>query len=68
MAEGRLKYGPGPRVWAAFLGVVQIFFAIVIGVYFWNLLRSQQGNKVAVERESRKELDTATELRGDLAQ
>ncbi|MFY9189268.1 MAG: ATP-dependent protease LonB [bacterium] len=47
----------------SFLGVVQIFFAIVIGVYFWNLLRSQQGNKVAVERESRKELDKLRELR-----
>ena len=32
----------------SFLGAVQIFFAIVIGIYFWNLLRSQQGNKVAV--------------------
>ncbi len=31
--------------------------------YFWNLLRSQQGNKVAVERESRKELDKLRELR-----
>ncbi|MGI6129164.1 MAG: ATP-dependent protease LonB [bacterium] len=47
----------------SFLGVVQIFFAIVIGVYFWNLLRSQQGNKVAVERESRKELDKLRQMR-----
>ena len=47
----------------SFLGAVQIFFAIVIGIYFWNLLRSQQGNKVAVERESRKELDKLRELR-----
>ncbi|MGI6604686.1 MAG: ATP-dependent protease LonB [bacterium] len=47
----------------SFLGVVQIFFAIVIGVYFWNLLRSQQGSRVAVERESRKELDKLHRLR-----
>jgi Lon-like ATP-dependent protease len=46
-----------------FLGVVQIFFAIVIGIYFWNLLRSQQGSKVAVERESRKEMEKLRELR-----
>lgn len=45
------------------LGAVQIFFAIVIGLYFWNLLRNQQGNKVAVERESRKELEKLGKLR-----
>ncbi|WP_350342593.1 ATP-dependent protease LonB [Proteinivorax tanatarense] len=39
------------------LTFIQIFFAIVIGLYFWNLLRSQQSNKHAVEKESRKELD-----------
>ncbi|NLG86129.1 MAG: ATP-dependent protease LonB [Firmicutes bacterium] len=47
----------------SFLGVIQIFFAIVIGVYFWSLLRSQQGNKVAVERESRKELEKLRQMR-----
>jgi Lon-like ATP-dependent protease len=47
----------------SFLGVIQIFFAIVIGIYFWNLLRTQQGNKIAVERESRKELDKLRSLR-----
>ncbi len=43
---------------------VQIFFAIVIGLYFWNLLRSQQGSKVAVNRESRKEMDRLQRMRG----
>lgn len=45
------------------LGFVQIFFAIVIGLYFWNLLKSQQGNKVAVEKESKKELDKLQRMR-----
>ncbi len=45
------------------LGFVQIFFAIVIGLYFWNLLKSQQGNKVAVERESKKELEKLQKMR-----
>ncbi|MBS3949723.1 MAG: ATP-dependent protease LonB, partial [Peptococcaceae bacterium] len=44
--------------------VVQVFFAIVIGLYFLNLLRSQQGSKVAVEKESRKETDKLRKLRG----
>lgn len=45
------------------LGFIQIFFAIVIGLYFWNLLKNQQGTKVAVQRESRKELEKLRELR-----
>lgn len=43
--------------------LIQFFFAIVIGLYFWNLLRSQQGNRVAVERESKKEMDKLQKLR-----
>lgn len=43
--------------------VIQFFFAVVIGLYFWNLLKSQQGNKIAVQRESRKELEKLERLR-----
>ena len=46
-----------------FLSFVQIFFAIVIGLYFWNLLRAQQGNKHAVEKESKKEMEKLQQLR-----
>ena len=45
------------------VSVVQFFFVIVIGMYFWNLLRSQQGNRGAVERESRKEIDKLQKMR-----
>ncbi len=45
------------------IGFVQIFFAIVIGLYFWNLLRSQQTSKVAVDRESRKEMEQLQRMR-----
>lgn len=45
------------------LGLVQIFFAIVIGMYFWNLLKGQQGNKIAIEKESHKELEKLQKLR-----
>ncbi|MDU2066101.1 MAG: AAA family ATPase, partial [Sporomusaceae bacterium] len=46
-----------------FFTLLQCFFAVVIGLYFWNLLRSQQGNKVAVEKESRSEIDKLQRLR-----
>lgn len=42
---------------------VQLFFAVVIGIYFWNLLRSQKGSRSAVDRESRKEMDKLRKLR-----
>lgn len=45
------------------LTFVQFFFAVVIGLYFWNLLRTQQGARGAVERESRKEIDRLRRLR-----
>ncbi|WP_371368436.1 Lon protease 2 [Sporomusa rhizae] len=45
------------------ISVIQLFFAVVIGLYFWNLLKSQQGNKVAVERESKKEMDKLQKMR-----
>ncbi|NLW56054.1 MAG: ATP-dependent protease LonB [Firmicutes bacterium] len=41
----------------------QSFFAIVIGLYFWNLLRAQQGTKVAVDREAKKEMEKLQRLR-----
>ena len=45
------------------ISLIQFFFAVVIGLYFLNLLRSQQGNRVAVERESKKEMDKLQRLR-----
>ncbi|MGE5676621.1 MAG: ATP-dependent protease LonB [Pseudomonadota bacterium] len=43
--------------------LIQLFFAVVIGLYFLNLLRGQQSNKVAVEKESRKELEKLQRMR-----
>lgn len=45
------------------LMVIQLFFAVVIGLYFWNLLRNQQTNRTAVDKESKKELEKLRKLR-----
>ncbi|QQE77029.1 ATP-dependent protease LonB [Alicyclobacillus sp. SO9] len=45
------------------LAVIQVFFAVVVGLYFWNLLKQQNSNRHAIERESRKELDKLRKLR-----
>lgn len=42
---------------------VQLFFAVVIGLYFWNLLRNQQSNRTAIDKESRKEMEKLRKLR-----
>ncbi len=49
--------------WNGFLGFIQILFLVVIGLYFWNLLRGQQGARIAVDRESKKELEKIQRLR-----
>jgi len=40
-----------------FAFIVQFMFSIVIGMYFFNMLKSQKGNKTALEKESKKELN-----------
>lgn len=43
--------------------VVQLFFAVVIGLYFWNQLRSQKGSRRTVDRESKKEMEKLRKMR-----
>ncbi|TYQ17677.1 UNVERIFIED_CONTAM: Lon-like ATP-dependent protease [Acetivibrio alkalicellulosi] len=45
------------------LFIIQFFFSIIIGLYFLNLLKSQQGNKNAIEKESKKEMEKLKKLR-----
>jgi len=40
-----------------------IFFSIIIGLYFLNLLKSQQCNRSAIDKESKKELDKLRKLK-----
>lgn len=43
--------------------IIQFFFSVIIGIYFLNLLKSQQSNKSAIEKESRKELEKLRRLK-----
>lgn len=43
--------------------IIQIFFIVIVGLYFLNLLRGQQGSKVAVGRESKKEVEKLEKMR-----
>ncbi len=55
--------GEFPSGIGSFLTFIQVFFAVIIGLYFWNLLKTQQGNKNAVEKESKKEMEKLQRLR-----
>ncbi|NLW44458.1 MAG: ATP-dependent protease LonB [Syntrophomonadaceae bacterium] len=45
------------------VAVIQLFFAIIIGLYFWNMLQNQQGSRNAVVKESYKEKDKLKKMR-----
>lgn len=49
--------------WTTLLMFLQVFFSIIIGLYFWNLLKSQQTSRSAVDKESRKEMDRLRSMR-----
>lgn len=48
---------------SSLLTFIQVFFGVIIGLYFWNLLKGQQGARVAVEKESRKEIEKLRRMR-----
>lgn len=41
---------------------IQFFFSVVIGIYFLNMVKSQQGNRTAIERESKKQMEKLRRL------
>ncbi len=49
--------------WTGIALFIQLFFGIVIGVYFWNLLRNQRSQKVSIDKESRKEMEQLRKMR-----
>lgn len=44
-------------------GILNLFFAVVIGLYFWNLLKQQHRGKSAIDKESRKEIERLQKLK-----
>ncbi|MCR6095633.1 ATP-dependent protease LonB [Salipaludibacillus agaradhaerens] len=43
--------------------LIQLFFGVVIGLYFWNLLKSQHTQRRSVDKESQKEMDQLRRMR-----
>ncbi|TWI57073.1 ATP-dependent protease LonB [Halalkalibacter nanhaiisediminis] len=49
--------------WTGIALVVQLFFGVVIGIYFWNLLKNQRNQRVSIDRESKKEMEQLRKMR-----
>ncbi|WP_078545284.1 ATP-dependent protease LonB [Litchfieldia alkalitelluris] len=49
--------------WTGIALFVQLFFGIIIGLYFWNLLKNQRTQKVSIDKESRKEMEQLRKMR-----
>ena len=49
--------------WTGIALLIQLFFGIVIGLYFWNLLKVNEHQKVTIDRESKKEMDQLKKMR-----
>lgn len=49
--------------WTGIALIIQLFFGIIIGLYFWNLLKSQRTQKISIDKESRKEMDQLRKMR-----
>ncbi|MFT8363454.1 MAG: ATP-dependent protease LonB [Sporolactobacillus sp.] len=49
--------------WMLLLIVTQIFFGMIIGLYFWTMLRNQHVQRISVDRESKKELEQLAAMR-----
>jgi ATP-dependent Lon protease len=49
--------------WTGIALFVQLFFGIIIGLYFWNLLKNQRTQKVSIDKESKKEMEQLRKMR-----
>ncbi|MCM3157532.1 ATP-dependent protease LonB [Bacillus subtilis] len=49
--------------WTGIALFIQLFFGIIIGLYFWNLLKNQRTQKVTIDKESKKEMEQLRKMR-----
>ncbi|MED4401119.1 ATP-dependent protease LonB [Metabacillus fastidiosus] len=49
--------------WTSIALFIQLFFGIIIGMYFLNLLKGQRTQKVSIDRESKKEMEQLRKMR-----
>lgn len=45
------------------LMIIQLFFTIIMGIYFFNALKGQQSNKIVIDKENKKEMEKLRRMR-----
>lgn len=45
------------------IACIEVLVGIIIGTYFWNLLRTQRTTKTSADKDSRKDMDSLRKLR-----
>ncbi|MGY4112686.1 putative ATP-dependent protease [Aeribacillus sp. SP014] len=49
--------------WTGIALFIQLIFGVIVGLYFWNLLRNQRTQKISIDRESKKEMEQLRKMR-----
>ncbi|ADC48660.1 MULTISPECIES: ATP-dependent protease LonB [Alkalihalophilus] len=49
--------------WTGIALIIQLVFGVIIGVYFWNLLKTQRNQRVTIDRDSKKEMEQLRKMR-----
>lgn len=49
--------------WTNIILLVQLAFGVIVGLYFWHLLRNQRTQKISIDKESKKEMDQLRKMR-----
>ncbi|WP_028402962.1 ATP-dependent protease LonB [Ectobacillus panaciterrae] len=49
--------------WTNVILLVQLAFGVIVGLYFWHLLRNQRTQKISIDKESKKEMDQLRKMR-----
>jgi Lon-like ATP-dependent protease len=49
--------------WTNIILLIQLALGVIVGLYFWHLLRSQRTQKVSIDKESRKEMEQLRKMR-----
>ncbi|MFD3445423.1 ATP-dependent protease LonB [Microbacteriaceae bacterium 4G12] len=49
--------------WTNIILLIQLALGVIVGLYFWHLLRNQRTQKVSIDKESRKEMEQLRKMR-----
>lgn len=49
--------------WTNVILLVQLVFGVIVGAYFWHLLKNQRTQRISIDKESKKEMEQLRKMR-----